>query len=397
VVVFVGLAVLQMAACLAPFFSGRIENDFTAFYSQWSLIHAGRVAELYDASAQGQTQRALMGGATFKGGVMASLHPPPTAFVLSPLAFLPLPWAFRLWTIVQGSALVWFVQTVQAIRRHAGLQRHPLEPWLWGAGLLAFRPFSYALGLGQISIVLALAAARLYWCAETGRSVRAGLWLVVLLLKPQLAPMFVVWLLARGLSKAVIVATAATAVLVGATTIALGPGVWRSYVVSLPTLETYWGSGTPEFMCNLRSVLARAFSRTHPNWPARGANAAWVLSWPIVYLAVRKVAVGPAPSRAFAVAVAAGLFFSPHSFLQDLTLLPLVLLTAVIGAQRLDGAAGPAVEVLAVAWPFLALASDALEFATHRRLPLSLTTLALALTLVVAGWELRGNPEERSA
>jgi hypothetical protein len=30
-------------------------------------------------------------------------------------------------------------------------------------------------------------------------------------------------------------------------------------------------------------------------------------------------------------------------------------------------------------------------------LPLSLTTLALALTLVVAGWELRGNPEERSA
>lgn len=61
VVVFVGLAVLQTAACLAPFFSGRIENDFTAFYSQWSLIHAGRVAELYDASAQGQTQRALMG------------------------------------------------------------------------------------------------------------------------------------------------------------------------------------------------------------------------------------------------------------------------------------------------------------------------------------------------
>jgi hypothetical protein len=73
---------------------------------------------------------------------MASLHPPPTAFVLSPLAFLPLPWAFRLWTIVQGSALVWLIprcspEEARPARVEAGdrsfrqelVPKHEASPW----------------------------------------------------------------------------------------------------------------------------------------------------------------------------------------------------------------------------------------------------------------------------
>jgi hypothetical protein len=79
--------------------------DFTAHYTGALLVREGHGAALYDLDLQGRRQRALLSGRHLYDGLLPYHHPPYVALLLSPLAALPLPVAFGVWTAL--NALIW--------------------------------------------------------------------------------------------------------------------------------------------------------------------------------------------------------------------------------------------------------------------------------------------------
>ena len=50
---------------------------------------------------------------------------------------------------------------------------------------------------------------------------------------------------------------------------ALGPMIWLDYLHQVHGLERFWGSGTPDYMVNVRGALTRIFG-LHRLWIRQG-------------------------------------------------------------------------------------------------------------------------------
>lgn len=254
-------------------FSGVILRDYTPLeaaidfritYATAQLVRQGRAAEIYELDAQMAVQNGLLDAedALQERGDAPWVYLPVFALAVAPLAFLPAKAALLVWAWLNGAlALFIFLRLARAL----GLSGTAVS-------LLALTsfPLFYTVFLGQSNVWVLLGFSEFYAALRSGRERRAGLWLGLLLIKPQLLPLLLVvlawkgrWRALQGFAAGAGALLLASLVLVGVASLDALADILRSYG------GVSGGPNTvPRLMANWRGIAA--------NWiqPHSGAFAA---------------------------------------------------------------------------------------------------------------------------
>src|SRR2546422_9288690 len=208
----VGLVALHNLTGWIPFAINRpFEGAFAAYYAFTRTgLHAG-FGHLYDVAAQRQEWQAL-------GPLLwyPAVSPPPLAFLLAPLAVLPFPVAYAIWNLLLGiGVLVTWRLLAPGSRWQRSMQL---------GVALALPLVAFPLLLGQVVMLLGATLALGWWCLRRGSPILAGVVLTLIAVKPQLAFMVPLALLAGLHVRAAIAWASATAALAVVPLAALGAG-----------------------------------------------------------------------------------------------------------------------------------------------------------------------------
>src|SRR5438094_3141345 len=158
-------------------------TDFRLYYAAAQVGLTNGWRNIYDPSLQSAAIAAI--GGPYK----PFLNPPPMAWLAAPLTALPYDAAYLIWTVVCATALAVSVLLLAPNRRTAAL----------GLALaLALFPTLFALYLGQTSVFVLLAIAAAWRLQRAGHETWAGVALSLMLVKPQMALVLPLALLASG-------------------------------------------------------------------------------------------------------------------------------------------------------------------------------------------------------
>jgi hypothetical protein len=333
---------------------GVVATDFTVFWSAWTLILHGQASALYNEAAQRVTQESLMYGMHFEGGLMAFLNPPHAALASAPFGWLAdragERAAFIVWTAGNLAVLAVLVRSL-CLEWGVSDRKHQV---MLATAVLGFYPAFCAVKNGQASLLLALAVLNLYRAEQRGDHWRGAAWLVALTIKPQLVPMVAIYLAARRCWHLLVYASAMLAAVVTMTSLALGPMIWLQYVRSVRTLEHFWGSGTPDYMLNVRGALTRMFGLGEAAWINTVSEAVWVATAMLVAVMFvrRRIDQTDDARPAYAFGIGLALLTNPHLFIHDAIIwtVPLLLYTAAI--RDAQGEWQP-FALFALSWPIV--------------------------------------------
>jgi hypothetical protein len=166
-----------------------VRNDLRLAYAgAWVGIRDG-YSHLYDLGAQKQAIESL--GSGFNPQPFIS--PPPLAWLVTPLLALPFTVALVVWTLLLVAALVLTWHLLAPPGRL--VKAAHLALWL---GLF---PVAFGVMVGQPGALIAAIVATSWWLISRGRPVWAGLVLSLVVIKPQLALLVPICLLASGHAK----------------------------------------------------------------------------------------------------------------------------------------------------------------------------------------------------
>jgi hypothetical protein len=223
-------------------------TDFPDFYCAARMLAAGHGPQLYDADLQRQYQARYAG----RVGTLY-IHPPFEALLYLSVAWLPLRYAYLLWSLLNLTFL--------------GLAAHRLAreilPWDWRFTLgvsLTFVPTLLCFLQGQDSLLLLLLVILAFVALRSGRGFAAGCWLGLGLFKFQLAlPLALVLVVTQnrnvrtGLLKGFSLAALA---LVGLSAAISGWSVFLIYPKFLLHLKAQPFAGiVPQAMANFRGLI----------------------------------------------------------------------------------------------------------------------------------------------
>jgi len=257
-VLLMGLSVVESEATarVTSRFGCELGVDFVAFLSSAHLLGSG---EFYDLEAQGLAKQEILGSMGLNRQCPTTPMEYLALFVvpLLPLTFLPPLTAFWVWTAI-NLALVAFA--LHRLARAASVSRHML--WLWGLG---FFPIVWGLALGQVTGLLLLIATEGYLALRNGLERRAGIWLALLLLKPQFLPLLLV-LLAWQRRKALLVSFSLSALVVIGLSFALvgvnGGRGWLELIGDVGGAAAI--ASAPRLMINWRALTTVFFAWLGP-------------------------------------------------------------------------------------------------------------------------------------
>jgi hypothetical protein len=198
--------------------------DFSAFYTGWSMALDGHGDQLYDLNQQAEYESRLVPGRAAPDQFLPYVYPPP--FILAaPLALLPLPVAFYVWTVLQAALLAVVLRWLcEDVRPHG-----PAAPALAVTTLLAFQPVFVTFQLGQQALISLVAFYGLARALRDGRDLQAGAWLALTSLKPQLALLPALFLLGSGRWRVLLFAGGMFAASAAAATAVLGWHCWLDF------------------------------------------------------------------------------------------------------------------------------------------------------------------------
>ncbi len=150
-------------------------TDFLQFYAAGRTLLMGESARLYDFEFQAALERSIIGPEL--SSYHAFITPPLLAWLFVPLAALPYPLSFALWSLLGLAALAFSLQALAPSR----------FSWQRLAWALTFFPVFASISFGQNSLIsLALLSCTYFlWLRE--KPFAAGLVLSLILYKPQLA------------------------------------------------------------------------------------------------------------------------------------------------------------------------------------------------------------------
>ena len=363
-------------------------TDFTVFRTGWWLaLHDAH--RLYDPAAQAAVEDGFirgLGGPTFVGRLLAFLHPPHMALAGCWLEWVADRWngraAFLLWA---GCNVALLARLIVLFREHAGLERR--QTIFVAIALVGFSPVFLTLGQGQLSLLLAVAAFNFVWGVADRRADQWGLGaagsLLILSFKPPLLPPLLAVLIARREWRVLATAAGLGAVVVLGTGAILGQGVWLDYARHVRSLEQAFAGGLPAGMPTLRGFLARLAPDA---W--RGiVDALAVCGWlggaaaaGLIAAARRRSSAVDDPRGDLSLALALGLFLSPHLYQHDLVLW-VVPLAFVLAAARADPALWQRRVGVLVVWPVW-FVFGMVERELSRRFPVDPLLIPLVMTLV---------------
>jgi len=333
-----GVALLLLANLLVQILWGLDappKTDWLPFATGARVIQT-QPSCTYCMDVQASQQAAILGYVPSAGFPKPYVNPPLVAFLLQPLAGLPLRTGLTWFVVLLLAALA--LSARLALRLLPTGWPSPLRLLVVAAGLLSL-PAATALGLAQWAPVLALCALGALAALRGGRPVVAGLLLSVLVIKPQ-----TVWLVLPALAAAgswtVLGGFAlGSAGWVGTGLLLVGPSQmlqWPRLVLERHVDEAYRTAGVPGIVTAVTGSGQAAFA------------AAVVLAVLCVLAAfVFRRHLRGRPEVAVAVGIAVSMVCAPHVFPDDLMLLAV---TGVVWAPRAPRAAVAALLGLSVAY-----------------------------------------------
>ena len=175
------------------FFGQVIGSDFITLYST-GLIYRNNSALIYDYNEQLRVQQSLI-YPTLLPGLNPYISPPYVAQFYSLLTFLPLLWAFALWTGLMLLCVVvatrWMTENLPQSVRLSGVNF-----WQFLIIVLSFFPLIEGLQVGQNHCLTLLLVTALTFFTLSGQGYLAGISAGLLLYKPQLVLGFlIIWLI----------------------------------------------------------------------------------------------------------------------------------------------------------------------------------------------------------
>ena len=345
--------------------SACCREDVVAYFAAGQLLRDGRSADMYDAEATAKAEEAILGRPAGKFGGLVYMNPPLVAGMFVPLTYLPYGKAQAVWfaigtlAIMASLALLW-----PELRK---LQRRWAVVFVLAA--LASFPVSWSLSYGQVSPLILLSWVLFYRMLKDGHEMPAGLALALCLIKPHLALVPALYLLATRRWLALGAFVAGFAALVGVSVALVGSDVMfgaypRFLLGSLKWQDEYGVDRDHMFgWLSFLQMVIPGMSRTTLLAVTGVASVLTLGAAAYVWLCERRLEVA-APLLA---AASATILISPHLHTQDLQIL--ILPAVLLVAHRRD--------VSAIVIPAL------LFFVMPIAIGINLATPYLALTLLV--------------
>ena len=169
----------------------RLGFDWTLFYAQAMALRGGAGSGIYQQNIIDQYLQPLL---KFYGGPRTSLdgwpqpYPPFFAALIVPFTLPSAPLGFGLWLFASLLASAWLAYRVRQYLPELGFAGAVVA-------ILASVPVAWGLFMGQPMVLLAIAVSEMFVSFTAERDFRAGLWLSLLLLKPQYALLFGIFVL----------------------------------------------------------------------------------------------------------------------------------------------------------------------------------------------------------
>lgn len=150
--------------------------DFKVFYAAGRIVAEGHGHELYSRDRMAATLQK-----TIPGIIKYFFNPPVFVLPFVALSFLPLMRAYWIWSLLSLAALFAGLAVMVRLSRLRGE-----HAWLLATAALACEPTFRNLHHGNISAFVLLLAALFFRDLVEGRERRAGVWLALLMVKPEL-------------------------------------------------------------------------------------------------------------------------------------------------------------------------------------------------------------------
>jgi hypothetical protein len=186
-------AAFDMYQWTLAFASDRFHNDFTFYFAAARIGLAHGWASIYDLGLQ-QVELDALGSGIHIAELARYISPPPVAWAALPFTPLPFPVAYWVWSALLLAAIVIAWRLAAPGSGRARL--------IYLAAAVAWLPVIYALQLGQPGLLVAAGVAASYALLRSGHPLWAGVALAPLALKPQLAFLVPVALLAATQTRA---------------------------------------------------------------------------------------------------------------------------------------------------------------------------------------------------
>jgi hypothetical protein len=258
--VFIAFAVASVAFFVARFWTviaagelfHRLGFDWTLFYAQAMALRAGAGPGIYD---QAVIDRYLQPLLAYYGGPATSLdgwpqpYPPYFAAFMLPFTLPPAPLGFALWLAVSLGSALWLAHRVQQFLPELGVLGAVVA--VLGSVFVAWGMF-----MGQPMVLLAVAVGEMFISFRAQREFLAGLWLSVLLLKPQYALLFGIFILWKRRWFAVFGAALGGILFLALGALTAGPQSYTGFLTALDGLSDLRGGvAGPTLMMNWRAVV----------------------------------------------------------------------------------------------------------------------------------------------
>lgn len=331
--------------------------DFSAYYTGWSIARDGLGGQLYDFDLQTRYQQQILGGRSFSQGLLPYLNPPHATLPFIPLALLPLPAAFAVWTLCQVGLLVWLLRLLLRMAH----DWEPLERWLLVSAVVAFPPLLFTFQLGAFSLLMLLCVLQYYWSLKQGRDRSAGLWLLLGTVKPQVLLLPGVLLISARRWRTLGTALLGGGILAALSGALLGWRSWAGFAAALRTVNGYFGifGIVPATMYNFKGTLALILGDEQGLLINQISLVALALVVALIMFLwhVPWRPDDPVFDLRMGFTILLGLLFNPHLHRQDgvLFIAPAVLFYMYL---RQRGLPRRAFAVLALACPLLILVSE---------------------------------------
>lgn len=358
-VVYVVWLVLSLPALVDP--RGKpFGYDFMAYWSAARLALAGRPEGAYDENLIGAVQHLAAPSAP---GIVFPWHYPPTFLLpVTPLGLLP--YAAALALFVLGTAALWAL-----LARRVLPDRRMWIVWVAApAGLINLLDGQNAF------LTAALAGFALLWLDR--RPIAAGVLIGLLAIKPHLAVLFPLALIAAGHWRSIVAAAITVAAVALASLAAFGWATWAAFLHHLPVSEAMETAGAVPWG-TMQSPYVFALALGLPVAAAAGLQAAVALFAALCVWRAWRHKEAPFEARA-ATLLAGSLLVSPYLFYYDLLWAALAVAWLALLGLRTGFARGER-EILLFAWLAPAVMPSAFAL-----LPLQLGFPAVLLLLLVA-------------
>lgn len=295
-------AILAFASLISiyPFFvaaMGLQGSDFLAFWSAGTMAIAGQAAQAYDPAMLGQIQ-AEVG----QSDVFAFVNPPPLLLAIWPLGLLDYPAAWIAWTAV--TYLMWLLVTRRL---------YPALAW----PIAAFPGALVAAWHAQTGFLTsALQAGAAGWLRD--RPLRAGLCIGALIVKPHLAVLFPIALLAGQQWRAITGAALSVSGLALLVWAVFGTNAILAYPRAWQVSNYLLATGDADFF--MRQVTVYSQLRLFVDAAVATGVQVAVTAWVVVLVWRAWAAAGPLDGK-LALLFAATPLATPYLFSYDLPFL----------------------------------------------------------------------------